>query len=129
MGHPAIHQGLSASPSPFDNCSCDATIFLNQIPLLLFFPPPSVLLDQELLQRHCLCSGRTLPARQWLLNGGSAHRQPLLEGEAPVQADQAGLPAGGRRVLRRRYLEHLVRPRPHRGRPRHGQGTGVDCRG
>lgn len=90
--------------------------------------PSSVLLDQELLQRHRLRSGWMLPARQRFLHGGSAHGQPVLEGEASVQTDQAGLPAGGRGVLRWRHLEHLVRPRPHRGRPRHGQGTGGDCR-
>lgn len=88
----------------------------------------SVLLDQELLQRNRLCSGRTLPAGQWFFHGGSAHGQPLLKGEASVQTDQAGLPAGGRGVLRRWHLEHLVRPGPHRGRPGHGQGTGGDCR-
>lgn len=44
-------------------------------------------------------------------------------GEAQVEEDQAGLSAGRRGVLRRRHLEHLVRPWPHRGGPRHGQGT------
>lgn len=56
-----------------------------------------------------------------------------VAGEAQVEEDQAGMSAGGGRVLRRRHLEHLVRPRPDHRRPRDGQGsvllaTGVRAR-
>lgn len=49
----------------------------------------------------------------------------VVSGQTPLKEDQAGLPAGRGGVLRRRHLEHLVRPRPDHRRPRHGQGTTV----
>lgn len=41
-----------------------------------------VFCDQKLLQHHRLRSGRMLPARKWLLHGGSAYGQPLPAGES-----------------------------------------------
>lgn len=46
-----------------------------------------------------------------------------VSGQAEVEEDEAGLPAGRRGVLRRRHLEHLVRPRPDHCGPSYGQGT------
>lgn len=48
-----------------------------------------------------------------------------VSGEAEVEEDEAGLSAGRRGVLRRRHLEHLVRPRPDRRGPCYGQGTSI----
>lgn len=58
-------------------------VFLCCFHNLFFFHLPVVFLDQELFQRHCLRCGRSLPARKWLLNDWSTHRQPLSQGESP----------------------------------------------
>ena len=60
---------------------------------------------------------RPLRAGQRLQHRGRPHRQPVPEAEAGVHPHRRWVPHPWCRVLRRRTVAHVVRPRPQRCRP------------